>query len=103
MAEKTIVLLQWDSNWADEMDIYGFSVMDKQEWEEYAKYLLDRKEGFTFYIGSNEEIEYENGRELLDEITVTEISEREAATVDKLFGGEGGFTDFLGVEDDEED
>jgi hypothetical protein len=102
MAEKTTVLLQWDSNWADEMDIYGFSLMDKEDWSEYKKYLKERKGGFTFYIGTNEEIEYSNGNELLREITVTEISDKEAATVEKLFGGEGGFTDFLTVEDEEE-
>jgi len=103
MAEKTIVLLQWDGNWADEMDIEGFSIMDKQEWTEYKKYLTNRKSEFTFYIGTNEEIEYSNGRELLNEITVTEITDKEAATVEKLFGGEGGFTDFLSVGEDDDD
>ena len=103
MTEKTIVLLQWDSNWADEMDIYGFAIMDKEEWEEYKKYLHDRKGGFTLYIGTNEDIEYSNGRELLNEITVTEISDREAGTVEKLFGDEAGFTEFLGVEDSEDE
>ena len=103
MAEKTTVLLQWDSNWADEMDIYGFSLMDKEDWIEYKNYLQNLKKGFYFYIGSNEGIEYSNGQELLSEITVTEISDREAATVEKLFGGEGGFTDFLTVDEDEED
>jgi len=103
MAEKTTVLLQWDSNWADEMDIYGFSLMDKEDWLDYKKYLKERKRGFTFYIGTNEEIEYRNGKELLDEITVTEITDKEAATVEKLFSGEGGFTDFLCVEEDDDD
>ena len=103
MAEKTTVLLQWDSNWADEMDIYGFSLMEKADWVEYKKYLHDLKGGFTFYIGTNEEIEYSNGRELLNEITVTEITDKEAATVEKLFGGEGGFTDFLSVEEEDDE
>ena len=35
MEEK--VLLQWDTNWADEMDINGFAIMDKSEWEDYKK------------------------------------------------------------------
>jgi hypothetical protein len=96
------VLLQWDSNWADEMDIYGFSIMNKSEWEAYKKMLANKGE-FYIYVGTNEEIEYSKGQELLNEISVKNITEEESKTIQKFFGGEGGFTNFLGLDEDEDE
>jgi hypothetical protein len=96
------VLLQWDSNWADEMDISGFSIMGKSEWEDYKK-MLKNKGRFCICVGTNEEIDYHNGNELLKEISVKNISEDEVKTIQKFFGGEGGFTHFLGLDEDEDE
>jgi hypothetical protein len=100
MEEK--VLLQWDTNWADEMDINGFAIMDKSEWEDYKK-MLKNKERFYIYIGTNEEIDYNNGNELLKEISVKNISDDEVKTIRKFFGSEGGFTQFIGLDEDEDE
>ena len=91
------VLLQWDTNWADEMDIYGFSIMDKSAWEEYKK-KLENKGSFYICVGTNEEIDYNNGEELIKEISVRSISEDEVKTIQKLFGSERGLTQFLYVD-----
>jgi hypothetical protein len=96
------VLLNWEGNWADEMDISGFGIMKREDWEDYKKMLENRGE-FTFCIGTNEEIEYDNGPALLEEIEVRNITEEEYNIIQKLFGGEYGFTDFLEVEEDYDD
>lgn len=99
MKEK--VLVQWDSNWGDEMDIEGFSILTKSAWEDYKK-MLENKGRFYIYVGTNEEIDYNNGNQLLKEISVENISEDEAKTIQKFFGGQGGFTQFLGLDEDED-
>jgi len=97
------VLLIWNSNWSDEMDIDGWVTMDSEDWKSYKKLLKNREEGFTFYVGTNEEMEYENGKELLDEITAKKISDEEAKVLNKLFDGAFGFTCFTEVGEDEEE
>jgi hypothetical protein len=98
------VLLIWNANWADEMDIEGFSLYDKEEWEIYKKKLKTKKR-FGIYIGSNEEIGYESGEDLLEEITVKKITPDEEKTIKKFFKDGFGHLEFLEVypDDEEED
>jgi hypothetical protein len=100
--ETEKVLVQWDSNWGDEMDIEGFSILTKSAWEDYKK-MLENKGRFYIYVGTNEEIDYNNGNQLLKEISVKDITEDEAKIIIKLFGGAGGFRQFLGLNEDDED
>lgn len=104
MEKEKQVLLTWDGNWADEMDISGFAIVSESRWLKHKSDLENKTNRFYFYVGTNEEIEYSNGKELLREIEVKYVTEDEAKVVNKLFGGEFGFTHFLEIdEDDEED
>jgi len=96
------VLLQWDSNWADEMDISGFVITTEKIWKDYKK-ELKKKEEFCIYVGSNEEIDYSDGKELLEEISVTKLSDEEADLISKKIGTSFGFTDFFEIEEEDED
>lgn len=98
---KEYVLLKWDSNWSDEMDVSGFSTMLKTDWEKYEKFLESYDSTIEFYIGTNESIGYANGAELLEEIWVEEITVSEYNTIEKFFEGSWGFTEFLEVEEEE--
>ena len=98
------VLVKWSSNWADEMDIEGFSIMKSEEWESYKKKVRLLK-NFCVYIGTNEEIDYASGEDLLEEIVVRNITPAEEKTLKKLVGANFGHNDFLfasAEEDDEE-
>lgn len=97
------VLVQWNSNWADEMDVEGFQILTDREWETIRHSILQRKNSFEIYVGTNEDIEYSNGEELLEEITVTPLTLEEAATIEKFFGDYGGHTAFLDNIEDEDD
>jgi hypothetical protein len=90
------VLLKWSSNWADEMDVEGFDIMKKTEWEEFKKKVRKMK-NFCVYIGTNEEIDYANGEDLLAEIKVKKISPEEERIIKKFVGSTFGFTSFLYV------
>lgn len=92
------VLLIWNSNWADEMDISGFYIMEKRDWENYKSFLRDKTESFSIYVGTNQELQYDNGSRLLDEIESQEISELYAGYLNKNFEDGFGFLNFLEVD-----
>lgn len=100
MSQK--VLLEWNSNWADEMDVQGFVIIDEQEWKNQRKALKEKTEEFEICIGTNEYIDYENGKQLLDEISVTKLTDEEAKIITKKIGSEFGFIDFLNLEFEED-
>jgi hypothetical protein len=96
------VLVIWKANWADEMDIEGFKIYDEADWKSYETELKARERKFDIYIGTNEEIRYDDGKDLLNSLKVKKITDDEAKTIKKLFGDEFGFTQFSSVYLDEE-
>lgn len=87
-------LVSYSSNWSDEMDIDGFCVMTeagKKKYFEDFKKVFEVNGLYTFYVGTNEEIEYSNFADFKNDFTVEEISEEEAKVLDKLFQGSYAF------------
>lgn len=81
-------LLKYDSNWADEMDIDGFTIMSDEGWESWKtdiQKFFKKREYWNYGIGTNEDIEYGSAKEVLKDIKVIDISEDEADIIDKLF------------------
>jgi hypothetical protein len=64
----THVLVKWDTNWADEMDIAGFAIMERKTWNEYKENLRKKKHPFSICIGTNEEIEYDSGADRISNL-----------------------------------
>lgn len=87
-------IVKWSSNWADEIDVEGFVICDDDE-VEILKKLNNVKRKFDIYIGSNEEIRYRNGSELLQELSFTQISDSEVMTILKYVGQSYGHINFL--------
>jgi len=80
------VLVTFTDNWADEMDVVGFSILTKEQWE-YKKLELQHTEfpqevGF----GTNESNEYESAEEFLSRFKVQPISDETEITLKQLFG-----------------
>lgn len=92
--KNELVLIKWDSNWADEMSIDGFIITSKSSADSFKKQLKECKYSFEVYVGTNEDIEYGSGEELLNELTFKKITEEEANVIKKFFGGSGGHTEF---------
>lgn len=75
-------LIKERNNWADEIDIEGFVVIETkniEEWKEdlISDTLLERgKEDFpiAIYIGTNEAIDFKSKQEVFDTLEITEIS-----------------------------
>lgn len=73
--------VNYKDNWADEMFIDGFSIMDEKEYEHYTAtvnaIVADIECGlpFIYQIGTNEEIEYNNVNDFLSAFEVSEFEE----------------------------
>ena len=81
-------LVKYSSNWADEMDVDGFRTMTDTELEEWKKNWQEvfKEDGeFTFYIGTNEDIPYEDYDTLLADFTFEDITKEEYDILNKLF------------------
>ena len=73
--------VRYTDNWADEMTIEGFSIMDEKEYERYVVALnaiitdMECGQPFIYYVGSNEEIEYDNVDDFLSAFETSEFEE----------------------------
>ena len=73
--------VNYKDNWADEMFVEGFSIMDEKEYEHYTAtvnaIIADIECGlpFIYQIGTNEEIEYNNVNDFLSAFEVSEFEE----------------------------
>lgn len=74
-------------NWNDEMDIFGYSFMEEDEVNRLKKLLKSKDDMFTFNIGTNEDMEFENGEECLECIDFMKIkNEDEYKVLQKYLG-----------------
>jgi hypothetical protein len=87
-------LVTWSTNWADEMDIEGFKIFKKEDWDKYKAHVALIKHPFDICIGTNEEIDYLNGKQLLSDLTIQHITEAEFDVINKLFGTSFGHHEF---------
>lgn len=81
-------LIKYSGNWADEMDVDGFRIIsDKQfkEWEKGWKKTFKEDGEFTFGIGTNENIPYEDYESFMAEFEVTDITNEEYGAISNLF------------------
>jgi len=79
-------LLSYSGNWNDEINVDGFIIINNN----LKNIIIDLLKNYdkTIYInnGGDDEIEYENGSELLDEITIDKITKDEVSIINKFFG-----------------
>lgn len=79
-------LLMYSGNWSDEIDVDGFVIVDLKLVFYMKKFLKDFNSSISVDIGFNETIEYENGNELLQEISFEKITNKESEIIEKFFG-----------------
>lgn len=87
------LLVKYEANWADEIDVSGFTVLTKEQWDqnvERIKRHFDEESELTCYIGTNEQIDYYNADEALQDFKVTEITDEQAEVLHQLFGRSWG-------------
>lgn len=109
------LLVNFDSNWADEMDVEAFVVVSKKSWDKNMKMAKENwpDNGVEVYIGTNEQLDFYSFEEFESCLKLTELKPVEVKTLEKLFDGAFGFHDIFdhvfdtcrsnSEEDDEED
>ena len=80
------VMLKWDADWADEMSIAGFVIVPRTTADDWRRNIeaIDRR--FHVCIGTNEEMDYRNGNQLLREIEEIDIDDATYRTFVEIFG-----------------
>ena len=95
---KKYFLISWADNYADEFDFEGYSILTESEWKKLKKSIKKKNKSFELYIGTNEWVEYDNGQELLDCLSVSKITKKEKKFLENNLGSEFGFTSFLYID-----
>lgn len=77
MAKNKYVMLIQETNWADELDFHGFSIMPQSDWNDhidYAKKYFKERSQFSHYAGSNQDITFNSYDDWRDSINVNVIT-----------------------------
>ncbi len=70
------IMLVYEDNWADEMDVAGFILLESDIWKS-TKIKIENLKDIEIGVGSNEDIEYATGLELLEQIQEIELTDNE--------------------------
>lgn len=69
-------LVKYSANWADEMDLEGLAVFTQKEFYDFSDTamkiaeLIENREYYTYWFGTNEGIEYGDIHHFLDSFTI---------------------------------
>lgn len=85
------VIVKFEGNWADEMDISGFEIFDRSQWDIFSQKILDYTHELHLCIGTNEHLEYETTEEFMDNITVESLTRDEYNVINNKVGVRFGF------------
>lgn len=85
------VLVKFEDNWADEMDVHGFKIYEIEEWTELKVKIAKLNRKMEFCIGTNEELEFKNGKAILKSMTEYKITENEKKFLENIFGNKDRF------------
>lgn len=83
-------LIKYEDNYADEIEIDGHVVLMQEEYEAFTK-AIENIKPFEFCIGTNENIDYQNEKEVKKTITITTITKEELQMLKNLGLKERGF------------
>lgn len=88
---EQLYLVEYASNWADEFDVSGHTVIDETKYQQLKKSLI-KDPAFCVAVGSNEVIEYGpySGKMASDDVDIKAISQEEYQTLKKLGKDQSG-------------
>lgn len=93
------VLIQFVADWADEFNVYGFAIMDKNEWDEHVSAFKEKSVVNGFWFGTNEGWESEeidsDKESWLRNYKAKEINDNELSVIKTFFGDSYGNFPYL--------
>lgn len=90
------ILVKCEFDWADEMDVYGFSTFEPREWEYVCKEINAIEYPIDWYVGTNEEITFDSADDIFRGFDVSVLTSEETEIIERRFVkyGEYGQTPF---------
>jgi len=73
------------------MDLSGFQIFDRSQWEEYSQKILDYTHDLHLSIGTNEYLDYETTEEFMEHLTVESLTRDEYNVINNKIGVYFGF------------
>jgi len=83
-----MVFITYRDNWADEMDISGFNLMSRCDWNlllEETRLFFKKRYSYTFRFGTNEEIEYGSFGEWFRCFRAVDVTDDQAPVLTTVF------------------
>lgn len=78
-------LVKLNTDYSDEFNVECFAVIKDDSFDSWEAKLLGHNEYINFYFGTNEELNWSSGSDLLDELSIESITEAHADTLKALF------------------
>jgi len=78
------VIVNWEDNWADEMDLDGFVIMKAKDWNKFLDHMREIDYELIYNVGTNQEITYANGSEALNHFEMKYLSPAQAQVFEEL-------------------
>lgn len=110
MNDNDNLLVTANVNYADEFDMSEWTTMTVSDLKNMVKKLKNYKDEIEWYFGTNEDMRFDDGEDLLSNISFKKITPEENDVLMKLFGGsfDGGAGTFeeihnLGNDEDEDE
>lgn len=87
------LLVKFEKNYADEFDVYGFKIFDKEEWDILFEEIKnsDKKTSYNCSFGTNEGWEDEPISDFVHDFETKELEDKEAFRCIEIFGVEYGW------------
>lgn len=88
---KSLILVKVDTNWADEMDVGAFAIMEEEVWKDHQKkinkiFKMLGQRSLRVGIGSNQEMYYDSLKEYKQSYKASKITPDKAKFLCKEFG-----------------
>lgn len=89
MEDKIYILARFSDNWADEIDVDSYKVLefDTKDYNDFLKrveFCRNYQGEMSYGVGSNQWIEYENGADYLSAISLETISKEDYEVLKRL-------------------
>ena len=78
-------LVKLNTDYCDEFDVKCFAVIKDDWFPNWESKLENHNKDIEFYFGSNEFLGWSNGQELLEELTISDISTEQSSVLESLF------------------
>lgn len=76
------LIVNFSGNYADEFDVSAYQIFTEEQWETFQTHIKNVTEHVELYFGTNEAIEYENGKQFLKDCSI----HQKGISDDEIFG-----------------